>query len=195
MDNNQSPISLHEDDDIVWIVALNENQEEMTDNLPDLPNTQYVLEVEPAQPKRNKGKTLVNQKKKQVTWMKKHPMYVWLENSWQSDVTIPVMKSVKVNKSAVETKDIKLYHAGQTVTKIMKVFISHLKETKKVLTNCGFGNFEEGLRCRIIHDTWETPHDGLGRRFERAIIQMQRWSWNNCKRNKTKWTQRHLHLW
>lgn len=27
------------------------------------------------------------------------------------------------------------------------------------------------MRRRIIHDIWETPHDGLGRRFERAIVQ------------------------
>lgn len=28
-----------------------------------------------------------------------------------------------------------------------------------------------GLRRRILHDIWETPSDGLGRRFEREIIQ------------------------
>lgn len=145
MDSNLSPISLNENDDVVRIVALNERQEETTDNLQDLPNTQYVLEVEPAPPKKSKGKQLLSQKKKQVAAMKKHPMFVWLENSWQSDVTLPVMKPwlTLLNKKALEEKDMKLYHAGQTITKIMKEFISYLKENQKTLTNCGFANFEE----------------------------------------------------
>lgn len=145
MDNNLSPISLNENDDGVRIVALNEHREETTENMQDLSNTQYVLEVEPAPPKRNKGKQLVSQKKRQVATMKKHPMYVWLENSWQSDVTLPVMKPwlTLLNKKALEEKDLKLYHAGQTITKIMKEFISYLKENQKTLTNCGFANFEE----------------------------------------------------
>lgn len=133
---------LTDEEGCVKIVELNEGQEATMEDLLDLPNTQYVLEVKT---KKNKGKKLISQKKRQVTWMKKHPLYLWLESSWQSDVTIRVMKPwlTLMNKKSLETKNMKLYRTGQTITRIMKEFTAHLKDHKKPLNNVGFGLFEE----------------------------------------------------
>ncbi|CAF4947312.1 unnamed protein product [Pieris macdunnoughi] len=146
MDRPLSPISLNEEEGFVKIVALNDQAEETTENLQDQMNTQYVLDVkETPKPKKTKRKQLLIQKKKQINAMKKHPMWRWLENSWQSDVTIQAIKPwlTLVNQKSLETKNMTLYHAGQRISKIMKEYINYLKENKITLTNCGFANFEE----------------------------------------------------
>ncbi|CAH0730970.1 unnamed protein product, partial [Brenthis ino] len=144
--NNQYPNMSQENDDCVQIVALNEGQEEITENLM-VQNTQYALEVEPAPKKINKGKQLMSTKKKQISTIKKNPIYVWLENLWQSDITLRIMKPwlQLVNKKALATKNMKLYQIGQAITKIMKEFLIHAKNAKVNLTNCGFGVFEEWI--------------------------------------------------
>ncbi|CAG4936511.1 unnamed protein product [Parnassius apollo] len=74
------------------------------------------------------------------------PIYKWLENSWQRDVTLPVMKPwlILSNKKALEKKNMKLYHVGQTIT-----------DQKKQLTNYGFDNFEEWISSEGLSMTYE----------------------------------------
>lgn len=146
MDNNLSPISLNDEDDVVKIAALNEGQEATTDNTVEPQNTQCVLEIAPpVTPKKVKGKQLLNQKKRQIIQMKKTFFWTWLETSWQSDIKMRIMKPWlnKINLESLKTKDMTLYHIGRTITKIMKTFIEWLKANKKPLANCGFANFEE----------------------------------------------------
>ncbi|CAG4958221.1 unnamed protein product [Colias eurytheme] len=121
----------------------------------------------------NKGKQLMSSKKKQISVIKKNPVYVWLENLWQSDITLRVMKPwlQLINKKSLATKNMKLYQVVQIITKIMKVFLIHAKKYEGKLDELWLRSFRGvNMRRRIIHDIWEAPSDGLGRRFERDII-------------------------
>ncbi|CAG4969496.1 unnamed protein product [Colias eurytheme] len=91
--------------------------------------------------------TDVNQKETNFAIIKKNPIYIWLENLRQSDITLRVMKPwlQMINKKSLANKNMKLYQVGQIITKIMKEFLMYAKNTKVNLTNCGFGVFAEWI--------------------------------------------------
>ncbi|CAG9793247.1 unnamed protein product [Diatraea saccharalis] len=141
--NEESQNILNDDEYCVKIVALNEDQEETMGNFMEQ-STQHVLEIDAPKPKKKqaKGKTLLSSQKKTI--LNNH-LIKWLENFWQADSTLRVMKPFlkSVNDAALKTKNMKLFNVGQTLQRIMKEFFIYMKTQNKDLTNCGYNTFEE----------------------------------------------------